>query len=82
MSKKKNLEITRLYCLSQLLLESLDVLKPITPMMVKYKSDLIGLCEEINNITADSETVRKSTYFHEITKKVDSIIRHEFKDNM
>jgi len=82
MSKKKNLQITRLYCLNQLLLESLDILKPTTPLMLKYKEDLIGLCEEMNNVTANTYTVQKSTYFHEITKKVDSIIRHEFKDDM
>jgi hypothetical protein len=82
MSKKKNIETTKLYCLSQLLLESLDYLKPTTPKMIKFRADLIGLCEEINNITADSETVRKSTYFHQISAKIDTVVRREFKENM
>ena len=82
MSKKKNIEMTKLYCLSQLLLESLDILKPITPNMVKYKADLTALCEELNNVTANSETVLKSTYFSEITSKVDTVIRKNFEENM
>lgn len=82
MSKKKNIEMTKLYCLSQLLLESLDILKPTTDKMVKYKTDLIALCEELNDITANTYTVQKSTYFSVIANKIDTILRHEFKDNM
>lgn len=79
--KKKNIEMTKLYCLSQLLLECLDELKPTTIKMVKYKTDLTALCEELNNITADTYTVQKSTYFNQIANKIDTILRHEFKDN-
>jgi hypothetical protein len=82
MSKKKNIEMTKLYCLSQLLLESLDILKPTTDKMVKYKTDLIALCEELNNVTANTYTVQKSTYFSVIANKIDTVLRHEFKDNM
>lgn len=82
MSKKKNTEIHKLYCLSQLLLESLDVLKPTSTKMVKFKQDLIGLCEQMNNDVADTYTVQKSTYFHDMTKKIDTIVRHEFNDKM
>ena len=74
--------MTKLYCLSQLLLESLDILKPITPQMVKYKDDLTALCEELNNVTANTYTVQKSTYFSEMTSKVDTVIRKNFEDNM
>ena len=74
--------MTKLYCLSQLLLECLDELKPTTANMVKYKTDLTALCEELNNITANSETVLKSTYFNEISNKVDTVIRKNFKENM
>ena len=80
--KKKNIEMTKLYCLSQLLLECLDELKPTTANMVKYKTDLTALCEELNNVTANSETVLKSTYFNEISNKVDTVIRKNFKENM
>jgi hypothetical protein len=82
MSKKKNIEMTKLYCLSQLLLESLDILKPTTDKMVKYKTDLIALCEELNDVTANTYTVQKSTYFNVIANKIDTVLRHEFKDNM
>ena len=82
MSKKKNQEIHKLYCISQLLLESLDELKPTSAKMKKFKDDLIGLCEQLNNDVADTYTVQKSTYFHSMTKKIDTIIRHEFNDKM
>lgn len=82
MSKKKNIEMTKLYCLSQLLLESLDILKPTTDKMVKYKTDLIALCEELNDVTANTYTVQKSTYFNVIANKIDTVLRCEFKDNM
>ena len=74
--------MTKLYCLSQLLLECLDELKPTTANMVKYKTDLTALCEELNNATANSETVLKSTYFSSISNKVDTVIRKNFEENM
>lgn len=82
MSKKKNQEIHKLYCIAQLLLESLDELKPTSAKMKKFKEDLIGLCEQLNNDVANTYTVQKSTYFHSMTKKIDTIIRHEFNDKM
>ena len=82
MSKKKNTEIHKLYCISQLLLESLDELKPTSAKMVKFKDDLIGLCEAMNDDVSNTYTVQKSTYFHNMTKKIDSIVRHEFNDKM
>ena len=80
--KKKHQEMHKLYCISQLLLENLDVLKPTTPKMVKFKDDLIGLCELLNNDVADTYTIQKSTYFHEMTKKIDTILRKEFNPEM
>lgn len=82
MSKKKNQEIHKLYCISQLLLESLDELKPTSAKMLKFKEDLIGLCELMNDDVANTYTIQKSTYFHSMTKKIDTIIRHEFNPNM
>jgi hypothetical protein len=82
MSKKKNQEIHKLYCISQLLLESLDELKPTSAKMVKFKEDLIGLCEEMNNDVSNTAAIQKSTYFHDMTKKIDTIVRHEFNDKM
>lgn len=80
--KQKNINIHKLYCIAQLLVENLDELKVTTPKMIKFKSDLIGLCEELNNEVADTFTVQKSTYFHEITKKIDTILRKNFDDRM
>jgi hypothetical protein len=80
--KTKNLEMHKLYCISQLLLESLDVLKPTTQRMVKFKTDLIGLCELLNDDLANTATIQKSTYFHEMTAKIDTVIRKNFNENM
>ena len=81
-NKKKNQEIHKLYCISQLLLESLDELKPTSAKMVKFKADLIGLCEALNDDVSNTYAIQKSTYFHNMTKKIDSIVRHEFNDKM
>ena len=81
-NKKKNQEIHKLYCISQLLLESLDELKPTSAKMVKFKDDLIGLCENLNDDVAGTYTIQKSTYFHELTQKIDTLVRHHFNPNM
>ena len=81
-NKKKNQEIHKLYCIAQLLLESLDELKPTSAKMKKFKDDLIGLCENLNDDVSGTYTIQKSTYFHSMTKKIDTIIRHEFNDKM
>ena len=39
--KRKNVQIHKLFCLSNLMLENLDELKATTPRMVKLKADLI-----------------------------------------
>jgi hypothetical protein len=80
--KSKNQEMHKLYCLCSLLLESLDRLKPTTERMIKYQSDLIGFCEELNNVLADTSPIQRSTYFHNITNKIDSILRNEFNKDM
>jgi len=82
MSKRKNTQIHKLFCLSSLLLENLDELKPTNPRMVKLKADLIEFCEELNNSVADTATVQKSTYFSEISNKIDTILRKEFNPEM
>jgi len=45
--KRKNVQIHKLFCISNLMLENLDELKPTTPRMVKLKADLIDFCEEL-----------------------------------
>lgn len=80
--KRKNTQMHKLFCLVNLLLENLDELKPTTPRMVTFKNDLTGFCEELNNSVADTATVQKSTYFSEISNKIDTILRKEFNPEM
>lgn len=80
--KRKAQNCHALVVLSQLLLERLDELNATTPIMVKYKEDLIGFCEELNNEIANTDTIQKSTYFNDIAKKVDAIIRKNFNPQM
>lgn len=80
MSKKKDMNITKLFVLSNLLVECLDELKPTNKKVIQYKADLTVFIEEMNELTADSETTLKSTYFHEIANKIDTIIRQNLKD--
>jgi hypothetical protein len=80
--KKKHTLMHKLFCLSSLLLENLDELQATTPTLIKYKADLIGFCEELNNSVADTATIQKSTYFSNISNKIDTILRKEFNENM
>ena len=80
--KRKNVQIHKLFCISNLFLENVDVLEPTTPRMAKLKVDLIEFCEELNNSVANTATVQKSTYFSEISHKVDTILRKEFNPEM
>lgn len=80
--KRKNILIHKLFCISNLMLENLDELNPTTPRMVKLKADLIEFCEELNNSVANTATIQKSTYFNEISNKVDTILRKEFNPEM
>jgi len=80
--KRKNILMHKLYCICQLQLEVLDELHATTDKMIKYKSDIIGLCEELNNNVANTYTIQKSTYFHELTNKIDTLLRKEFNENM
>ncbi len=50
--------------------------------MIQLKKDIIEMCELLNNEVADTYTIQKSTYFQEITKKIDTILRINFNDNM
>ena len=80
--KKKNQEMHKLYCICQLLLDSIDTLKPTSQKMIKFKEDLTGLCEQMNEDVNDTYTIQKTTYFQQITYKIDTILRHECKSDM
>jgi hypothetical protein len=64
------------------MLENLDELQVTTPKMKKARLDLIALFEEMNNELATTDTILKSTYFNDISKKIDTIIRKNFDGNM
>lgn len=80
--KRKNIQMHKLYCLCQLQLEVLDELKPTSQRMLRYKDDMTGLCELLNNEVANTYTIQKSTYFNEISNKIDTILRKEFNPEM
>jgi hypothetical protein len=82
MSKRKDQLMHKLVCLSHLMLENLDELQVTTPKMKKARLDLIALFEEMNNELATTDTILKSTYFNDISKKIDTIIRKNFDGNM
>ena len=70
MNNKRNQSLMhKLVCLSHLMLENLDELNPTTDKMKKAKLDLIALFEELNNELASSDTIQKTTYFNNISKK-------------
>lgn len=82
MSKRNDTLLHKLVCFSHLLLENLDDLKPTTDKMKKAKFDLITLFEELNNELATSDTIQKTTYFNDMSKKIDTIIRKDFDSSM
>ena len=82
MSKRKDSLMHKLVCLSHLMLENLDELNPTTAKMKKAKFDLITLFEELNNELCSSDTIQKTTYFNDMSKKIDTIIRKNFNPEL
>ena len=76
--KLRNMQ--RLVCLSWLLVETLDDLKVDTSKMLKYKKDLTDFVETLNDDLANTRAIQKSTYFNDLTNKIDTVIRKNFKD--
>jgi hypothetical protein len=82
MSKFKNMKMHLFYALMQLLLECLDDLKPTTERMKQLRSDLTEMCELLNDEVSNTYTIQKSTYFSELTNKINTIMRKSFNPNM
>ena len=76
------MQLHKLVCLCNLLLENLDDLKVTKPTIVKFKEDLIGFCELLNEEIKDTTTIQKGTYFQELSNKINSVLRNNFNDNM
>ena len=73
-------DMQKLVILSWLLVETLDDLKATTPEMTMYKNTLTAFGEHLNNELADTDIIQKSTYFNDLTKKVNTVIRKNVKD--
>ena len=72
----------KFYCLMQLLQENLDVLQVNHPRMIELKNNMNEMCELLNDECANTFTVQKTTYFQDITNKIDTILRREFDNKM
>ena len=80
--KTKSIKMHLFYALMQLLLECLDELQVTTPRMAKLKADLTEFCEILNNECANTYTIQKTTYFSELTNKINTLMRKSFDPNM
>jgi hypothetical protein len=81
MNKKKKVNMHKFYCLMQLLQENLDDLEVTAPRMIELKGTLSEFCELLNNEVAETSTIQKTTYFQEITNKIDTVLRKSFNEN-
>jgi hypothetical protein len=80
--KIKKVKMHLFYCLCQLMLECLDELQVTTPRMLLLKEQLIEFCELLNEEVKDTYTIQKSTYFQELTNKINTVLRKNFNENM
>lgn len=80
--KKKSMKMHLFFCLMNLLLECLDELKVTTPRMIQLKENLTEFCELMNNECADTYTVQKTTYFQDISNKINTVLRKQFNEKM
>lgn len=82
MNRKTGILMHKLVCLSNLQLECLDELKVTAPRMLELKNNLTEFAELLNEELRTSDTVMKTTYFQDISNKIDSILRHNFNPKM
>ena len=82
MNKNTATLMHKLVCLSNLQLECLDELKVTTPRMLELKKNLTEFAELLNEELKTSDTVMKTTYFQEISNKIDTILRKNFNPKM
>jgi len=81
-NKKDSILMHKLVCLSMLLQETIDDLKPDTPIMKKTAEDLTVFTELLLDSLKNTETIQKHTYFQEISNKIDCIMRKSFNPEM
>jgi len=82
MTKRKKINMHKFYCLMELLQDNLDDLEVTTPRMLELKANLSEFCELLNNECSNTYTVQKTTYFQELTNKIDTVMRKYFNPEM
>ena len=80
--KRQGVLSHKLVVLANLMLENIDELQATTPIVKKAKEDLIVFCEELNNSIAGTPAMTSQTYFQDLSKKIDTIMRKNFDSNM
>jgi len=76
--KKKHQLMHQLVCIKMIELEIYDQLKLTSKEMLQQ----VKFCEEFIDSILDTSTVQKTTYFNDMVKKIETIIRKDFNDTM
>lgn len=53
-----------------------------TPRMKQLRADLSEFCELLNNECNGTFAVDKTTYFQELSNKIDAMMRHNFNPEL
>jgi len=80
--KQKSIKMHLFYVLMTLLLECLDELKITGERVNELHKILTDFCEVLNDEMAHTEAIQKTTYFQEISNKVNTIIRKSFNPDL
>lgn len=82
MNKRQKQLSHKLVVFSLLEIELLDELQANTPKMKEHKENLIAFHEELIKSISSTETILRSTYFNELSTKIDTIVRKNFDEKM
>jgi hypothetical protein len=81
-TKRGGILCHKLICFSQLYLELLDELDHTNPEITELANVIVEFLEKITNSIAETDTVLKTTYFNDISHKIDTILRKNFDPTM
>lgn len=85
MNKKHKINLHKFYALMQLLQDNLDDFEnydKATPRMKQLRADLSEFCELLNNECAGTFAVQKTTYFQELSNKINTMMRKTFNNEL
>ncbi len=85
MNKKHKINLHKFYALMQLLQDNLDDFENFdkaTPRMKQLRTNMSEFCELLNNECANTFAVQKTTYFQELSNKIDTILRKNFNPEL